>query len=552
MSGGRTSPKQGRNERCACGSGKKFKHCHGAWPVADTPPDVARAADEAFRLHEADRIVREAQQGFGKGIITAQSNGYRIVVVAKRVYWSRRWRFFTDFLLDFLKEELGREWGKVKSAEGLAHPIFRWLKRMAEETSRQNPDQGGVAEIGYLTSIFRLAYALYLLKHNDQIPTSLLARLRRPSEFRFAAYETVVAAAFAVSGAKIEAAEVARTSNTTPEFWATGRSGKRYSVEAKCKQEWRSVCDPIDEAFQQELRQWLRDKIYRASKKGLSNPVYWFELSIPAQLAPEQWVAVRTFVLATLKEAENIQIDGEPAQSAYVFVTNHAHLVDDDAPSTGPVAILDGYRIADFGTVGFVDLEGAMESHDQHRDISWVFECLSEVERVPMTFDGTPPELLPHNLPQRLRIGQPLALDFPGGMKLAGVLREICSTDDTAFVVIENESGQQMATMPLTPEEASAAKRYGDAVFGKPERKSKDFAGDPMGFYERMKSNVSSYPRQGLLNQIRGHPQYEAIAALPTSELRQRVARELTKSMFNLSQQHDAARAGGAQTRVRQ
>ncbi|MBC7802251.1 MAG: SEC-C domain-containing protein, partial [Candidatus Parcubacteria bacterium] len=25
----RTSPKVGRNEPCPCGSGKKFKHCHG-------------------------------------------------------------------------------------------------------------------------------------------------------------------------------------------------------------------------------------------------------------------------------------------------------------------------------------------------------------------------------------------------------------------------------------------------------------------------------------------------------------------------------------------
>lgn len=23
------APRQGRNEQCACGSGKKFKHCHG-------------------------------------------------------------------------------------------------------------------------------------------------------------------------------------------------------------------------------------------------------------------------------------------------------------------------------------------------------------------------------------------------------------------------------------------------------------------------------------------------------------------------------------------
>jgi hypothetical protein len=55
----------GRNEPCHCGSGKKFKHCHGALsPVAQPlPPNVAAAIEDQLRRREAAEEVRKQQQG---------------------------------------------------------------------------------------------------------------------------------------------------------------------------------------------------------------------------------------------------------------------------------------------------------------------------------------------------------------------------------------------------------------------------------------------------------------------------------------------------------
>ena len=58
----------GRNEPCPCGSGKRFKHCHGAIGATSSPPEVpldsivqrAMALHQAGRLAEADSLYESA------------------------------------------------------------------------------------------------------------------------------------------------------------------------------------------------------------------------------------------------------------------------------------------------------------------------------------------------------------------------------------------------------------------------------------------------------------------------------------------------------------
>jgi hypothetical protein len=76
--------KIGRNERCPCGSGKKYKKCHGN--SLDEQSPIRRLRDEeippkvklAFERHKAQESIRQ-QQGFGNPIISAEINGYKIV-----------------------------------------------------------------------------------------------------------------------------------------------------------------------------------------------------------------------------------------------------------------------------------------------------------------------------------------------------------------------------------------------------------------------------------------------------------------------------------------
>src|SRR5689334_1095180 len=101
------SAKIGRNEPCPCGSGRKFKRCHGAF---STPPNSATQAPEvverAVARAAAAEYQRVKQQGKGRPIISQELKGWRFVAVGSRVMYGK-WPAFSDFLLDHLKRTLG-------------------------------------------------------------------------------------------------------------------------------------------------------------------------------------------------------------------------------------------------------------------------------------------------------------------------------------------------------------------------------------------------------------------------------------------------------------
>lgn len=483
--------------------------------------------------------MRQYQQGFGRPIISVEVQGTRVVAVANSVKWSNNWKWFTDFLLDYLKDSLGREWGVEAQKRKLEHPLFRWLTRMNQVTLKlTDPTSGHVEHVqqGFLTSVFRLGYALYLIAHHDQLDQSVVKRLRMPQQFQAAYYETLIAAAFAVSGASIQMAERLGQSTTRPEFWAIGKSGRRYAVEAKCKSAWKSTCDPESQFFRDELRQWIRDQIYGASSKQLENPVYCFELSIPVCFEPDDWQIIHQLVKDALFEAETITVAGEPTKGAYVFVTNHAHLVNDDAEGTDQVAMLEGYRLDTFRATP-VPLETALQWHDEHRDITWVMKCMEEIERIPSTFDGTPPEffIAEQSGNRTLHIGGDFEFEFPDATFLRGKLRDVVSNGDRAHVVVDSLDGtQHIAEIPLTPIETTAAQAYGDAVFGKPQKRQKNMT-EITDLYDWFLEVYAKYDVDALLRQLAEHPDHEQIAQLPLDELRVRVAREVTKAAYQTS-----------------
>lgn len=503
-------------------------------------------AGELLRRREAEEIVRQYQQGFGRPIISETMNDFRIVAVSKRIFWSKTWFFFTDFLLDFLKDSLGREWATKALADGLEHPVFRWLERLGDfSKNNKDPKTGRIvaAEVGFLTSLFRLGYCLYLIEHNDQSDKKLLRRLQSPELFRPAYYEVIIASAFAVAGSKIRMAEIKGSNDRKPDFWATMPSGRTFGVEAKCKNAWNHDCIPNDAEFRSELRQWLRNMIYQASSKNIDYPIYCFELSIPHAWDESTWLELMAFVREVLVEAEDIKVKGKNPRPAYVVITNNTHLVDDDVPGSPQIAMLLAYLMPDFVSEMSVELELAMELHDQHRDVRHVLECMKEVQRVPQTFDGTPIELLGKDGKSisGLKIGEPTKIEFPNGVILEGVIRDITSSSGTAHIVVEESDGKQsIASLPLTAEEAMAAETYGDAVFGKPQKRNKNLGSDPLALYDWFLEIFQKYSEVELMNQIPSHPDREKISKMTIKEMRIRIAREVTKAAHAATQRPSA------------
>ena len=444
--------------------------------------------------------------------------------------YSRQWRYFPDFLLDNMKNVLGRDWGQSASKSMPDHPLFRWLRRLKQARDEASPGDAIPAR-GYISAVNRFCYALYLIEHNDKAPKSLVSRLRMPNEFGPASYEALVASAFAVAGAGIDGAEDERGNKPKPEFYATFRSGTRYAVEAKRKNNWNAPFNVDDEAFITELRKWLKGKLHAAAKKELLNPVYWFELNIGQELSKHDAERLRHLISDAVENAESITVKGNPAQPAYVVVTNNADFANDDATGLAYFALFMGFRMEDFRE-GILDLETAMQFHDKHRDIRRVLECMEEVQQVPVSFDGLPDELLDeHGRPfPTMKIGDSLVYTREDGTEGVGRITEITASGDKAHAAIYEASTDKayIITIPLTELEAKAAAKLGDAIFGKPAGPQQNIT-DPLGIYDRMLEIHGNYGRESLLRQLTSHPQFLEFQDLSLEALRVRVAREITK-----------------------
>src|SRR5450759_3299489 len=120
--------KIGRNEKCPCGSGKKYKHCHGsATHLGQRYVEMAHIQSRA----EAAQVQRQRQQGFGKPIISTVTNsGQRLVAVNNRLMHSKGWKTFHDFLCEYIKMALDPQWGNAELAKPAEdrHPILNWYQ----------------------------------------------------------------------------------------------------------------------------------------------------------------------------------------------------------------------------------------------------------------------------------------------------------------------------------------------------------------------------------------------------------------------------------------
>ena len=127
------APKLGRNDLCSCGSGLKFKKCclgkaelAGQRVMASKDGRVWEEAPPALRTKamrmfaEKERKEQERVARFGQvrpQISTVVWQGDRTVAVRDRIYRSGKWKFFADFLRDYVPAVLGMDWCKAEAAK---------------------------------------------------------------------------------------------------------------------------------------------------------------------------------------------------------------------------------------------------------------------------------------------------------------------------------------------------------------------------------------------------------------------------------------------------
>lgn len=522
--------KPGRNQPCPCGSNKKFKRCHGAFERAGKKLDLLM-----LRAEEARQKLRVRSQGHGRRIISAVIAGTRVVIVGRRRF-TGHWPFFSDFLLAYLKLALGLDWGRAEAQHAPhRHPLFRWLDEMRRERDAQ-PAEARTAiassSSGAAWAVFKTAYAIYLIEHHDQLPNRFRNRLRDPLFFLPAAYEALVGAAYAMAGYTIKSEETSpKASAAQPEF-TVSRGGIAYSVEAKRKDGWASELNVDADEFATELGRFIRRELHASSKKGLPNPVFWFELSFPRALETAEASLVQRLIRETLRDAERtLTVGGKVPPAAYVYVTSHAFL--SSAPQSGfSMVMLDGFH-REVALQGEVEIEKLLSLHDDHRDAIWILDCLKQVAQVPFSFDGTPIEAFGQDGEpiSTLKIGDRLEVENPDGDKIEGLIEEVTAADSHAYVVLHDEQSdlRRMATVPLTEDEQRAARAHGDLIFGKPNVSTKLEGDDFAGLYDFFLTAYAATPREKLLSFLKDHPFRDDYVNLPTDQLRQRVCREWVK-----------------------
>ena len=276
----RLSVMPGRNDPCPCGSGKKFKKCHGD-PKRDRsprplPPEVQRAlAGQQARMRR-----HEAEFGRIREIVSTDFAGRKIVAVGRRLYWSEKWKTVPDFLSHYMKTKVPEAWYKAELEQPLErrHPIAQWYWRYCEFQSRhqdRGPDglfhgEPDAPSMAYLV----LAHELYVLEDNMVLQEKLISRLLRPDHFQSARYEISVAAAMIRAGFTLEMEDEDDPRTTHPEFVATHtRTGIRVAVEAKSRRRGGVLGQPgelnIKDNLANDVRRLFRDALRKANDRPL-------------------------------------------------------------------------------------------------------------------------------------------------------------------------------------------------------------------------------------------------------------------------------------------
>jgi hypothetical protein len=523
-----------RNQLCPCGSGKKFKRCHGG-PNAEYEEMISRGAVEAHRQVAIRRLQRERQQGLGRGIISANADGNRLVVVGHRRFWGK-WVTFHDFLYAYIIAVLGREWFQAEAAKrpDARHPIFVWHERLKGLSKAHPGDPDQVKQIqmtGAVGAYLTLAYDLYTLEHNASqahtpgIQDRLLHRLKHPDQFVGARYEIRVAAMFLRAGFDLIWEDETDRSKPHSEFTATyPMTRKSFWVECKMRNQSQNA------KSQSGFGKFVGLVSAALRKETEAERLVFVDINTPAKPGVadslHDW---RTAAVSDLRKFEG-STSANDLPNALVFITNfpdHHHL-NEVVPDAG--AILEGFKTDEYRTGLPTTIRQKIKERERHVEIEAFVASMIEHRDVPSTFEGEIPGV---DESQRLLIGHRYQMD-DGKI---GKLEDACVDEESGkvwLVMHLEDEGRLIYQNELTELEFAAWKRYPETFFGDvldPQGR----VDDPMEFFDRMLDVYAQTPKEKLLEFMAPEPgaNRDALALLEQTELAKLYAEGLTNSVLS-------------------
>jgi hypothetical protein len=270
--------------------------------------------------------------------------------------------------------------------------------------------------------------------------------------------------------------------------------------------------------------------------RSLQNPIFWLELSIPTLSTEDDWRAVAAHIKTIIGDAEKMTIDGESLSPAFVMITNHTFLANEDIAGEPTFAVLQTLHIADYPFGRAIEIEDALEGYDKYRDVFWMMEAWRLARTIPTAFDGTPPELLsPDGQPQKtVQINDTLLVQGNDGNEVAVRVEEIVSMGDKAAAMVHDVATNErwLAEFPLTEGEKLAAARFADAIFGKDNASRRLRDSDPFDLYDWLLKVYADAKPEQLAKLIREDAGLRQFEGLSPAEARVRLAREFTKRLW--------------------
>ena len=523
-----------RNQDCPCGSGIKYKRCHGnplhANPLPP-PQEATKEIQNAIRRHEAEEHIRIQQQGEGRPIISTVFKDHRFIAVGDKLHYSKKWKFFPDFLSDYLKTVTDSEWGdsELKKDWDERHPILRWYHDycVSQHASEKQPD-GTYSAIptGVVNCYLGLAYGLYLLHHNVELQSRLIERLKNRGNFQGAYYEIIIASCLIRAGFELILEDETNEMEKHCEFSAiSNETGKKYWVEAKMK----SVVGilgktKMDGSFPRSkpdshvtthLREALR-------KPANDERLIFIDVNTPGpsredienQRAP-RWIEASA---RRLEYREREKIEGD---RAYVFITNfpfHRHLEEENPPK---MALAYGLGIRDFSKPGEYRLSDMWKNKQKHTDGYNIMESLRKYPQIPVKFDGELP-LEPEDIDNRIQVGEKYFFENIGknGVVAEVTTATISESEKKMYIGIYTENREaHIITREVNDRELEVYRTYKDDFFGEVQRHGEQMD-DPYQLFEWMMEGYKDTPRERLLEMCRDHPDLPQLEKLDDIEIR--------------------------------
>jgi hypothetical protein len=292
-------------------------------PIAN--PESMSRAGQRFREHMRREAERKRRYGEVREPISAVHKGYRFIAVGSRLYYDKSWRTFTDFLLFYVRDVMGKSWWDAEMTKPVAerHPIVRWFDRWVKESEQATREESGLLSAvldGAMSALLLLAYDLYVLRHNGKLQDEVVARLCHADQFPGARYELFVAATFVRAGFDFEYEDETDASRKHAEFIAAlGRDNFKAAVEAKARRR-KVTATTFDIAT---IRPGVRELLVNAAEKATDIPLIVFvELNLPPEGSQRpSWIPEVQRILAEIA-GEN----GGRSPFAAVIFTNRPHM----------------------------------------------------------------------------------------------------------------------------------------------------------------------------------------------------------------------------------